>query len=79
MPGRDSVKEALNKKGAYGKDIDLEMYEEGSKDADQISDLDSSEYKRYMEQVGVVADEMARSGSLLFIDNGMSHCSPKIQ
>ena len=74
-----SVKEALNKKGAYGADLDLDHYEEGSKDSVQIDDLQSSKYKDYMEKVGVVADEMNRSGTLMFIDNGMSHCSSSQQ
>ena len=73
------MKEALNKKGAYGADLDLDHYEEGSKDSVQIDDLQSSKYKDYMEKVGVVADEMNRSGTLMFIDNGMSHCSSSQQ
>ena len=68
-----SVKEALNKKGAYGADLDLEHYDEGSGDARTIDDLQSSEYKDYMEKVGIVADEINRSGTLMFIDNGISH------
>ena len=79
MPSKDDVRQALDKKGVYGKDIDLERYDEGDKDATEITDLESSEYKRYMENVGVVADEMARSGTLMFINNAMSHCSPKVQ
>ena len=80
MSGKDdSVREALGKKGAYGKDIDLDAYDEGERDADSVQDLEDSEYRRYMENVGVVADEMERSGTLMFIDNGMSHCSPKTQ
>ena len=79
MPSKDDVRQALDKKGVYGKDIDLERFDEGDKDAVEIADLESSEYKRYMENVGVVADEMARSGTLMFINNAMSHCSPKVQ
>ena len=79
MPIDDKVKQALGKKGAYGKDIDLDEYDEGDRDSEQIADLESTKYKEYMEHVGVVADEMARSGTLMFIDNGMSHCSPKVQ
>lgn len=79
MPDNQSVKEALNKKGAFGADIDLERYEEGTYEPEQIDDLQSSDYKKYMENVGVVADEMNRAGTLMFIDNGMSHCSAKPQ
>lgn len=79
MPDNQSVKEALNKKGAFGADIDLERYEEGTYEPEQIDDLQSSDYKKYMENAGVVADEMNRAGTLMFIDNGMSHCSAKPQ
>lgn len=75
MPAdNQSVKEALGKKGAYGADLDLDRYDEGTKAPEQIDDLQSSGYKDYLEKVGVVADEMNRSGTLMFIDNGMSHC-----
>ena len=75
MPAdNQSVKEALDKKGAYGADLDLDRYDEGTKAPEQIDDLQSSGYKDYLEKVGVVADEMNRSGTLMFIDNGMSHC-----
>ena len=79
MPDNQSVKEALNKKGAFGTDIDLDSYELGSKDADVVEDLRDSEYEKYMENVGVVSDEINRAGTLMFIDNGMSHCSTKVQ
>lgn len=80
MPAdNQTVKEALNKKAAYGADIDVDKYEEGDREARSIDDLQSSEYKSYMEKVGVVADEMERSGTLLFIDNAPSHCSDKLQ
>ena len=70
-----TVKDALAKKGAFGADIDLDSYSEGSKESVAVDDLQSSDYKKYMERVGVVADEMNRSGTLLFIDNAPSHCS----
>ena len=79
MPYDESVKEALSKKGAYGKDIDIDDYEEGSRDSGTVTDLESSEYRKYMEHVGVVADEMNRSGTLMFLNNTASHCSPKVQ
>ena len=75
----ENIKQALGKKGAYGADLDLEKYEQGTRQPEQIDDIQSSDYKRYMEHVGVVADEMNRSGTLMFIDNGMSHCSTKVQ
>ena len=80
MPSNDSsVKEALDKKAAYGADVDIDHYDEGEREPEFIEDLQSSDYARYMEQVGVVADEMARSGTLTFIDNGMSHRSHHVQ
>ncbi len=69
------VKDALSQKGAYGADVDLDHYDDGTRDSPVIDDLESSEYRKYMEKVGVVADEMNRSGTLLFIDNAPSHCS----
>ena len=74
MPDNQAVRDALSKKGAYGSDLDLDRYEEGSRDPEQIDDLESSDYKQYMEKVGVVSDEINRSGTLMFIDNGLSHC-----
>lgn len=79
MPDDKAVRDALSKKGAYGADIDIDRYDEGSKESKVVDDLESSEYKGYMEKVGVIADEMNRSGTLLFIDNAPSHCSSAVQ
>ncbi len=80
MPDNDkAVRDALDKKAAYGADIDLDRYDEGSRDVERISDVGKSDYKEYMEKVGVVADEMNRSGTLMFIDNGLSHCHAQPQ
>ena len=79
MPDIQSVKEALSKKGAFGADLDIDRYEEGTYEPEQVDDLQSSDYRKYMENVGVVADEINRAGTLMFIDNGMSHCSAKPQ
>lgn len=79
MQDHQAVKDALSKKGAFGADIDLNRFDEGSKESVVIDDLESSDYKKYMERVGVVADEMDRAGTLLFIDNAPSHCSTKPQ
>ena len=73
MPDSQTVKEALSKKGAYGADFDLGHYDETGEQV-VVDDLESSDYRRYMEKVGVVADEINRSGTLLFIDNAPSHC-----
>lgn len=73
------IKDALTKKGAYGADLDLDRYDEGTCEPEQIDDLQNSDFKKYMENVGVVSDEINRAGTLMFIDNGMSHCSAKTQ
>ena len=73
VPDSQTVKEALSKKGAYGADFDLGHYDETGEQV-VVDDLESSDYRRYMEKVGVVADEINRSGTLLFIDNAPSHC-----
>ncbi len=79
MPESQTVKEALNKKAAYGKDLDLEHYDVRADETVKVDDLESSEYRKYMEQVGIMADEIDRTGTLLFVDNNPSHCSTKIQ
>lgn len=79
MPESQTVREALKKKGAYGKDVDLEHYDEDASEQIIVDDLQKSDFKSYMENVGIVADEMERSGTLMFIDNNPSHCSTKIQ
>mgnify|MGYP006873034695 CR=1 FL=1 len=79
MPESQTVKEALNKKAAYGKDLDIDHYDVKANEQVIIDDMENSEYKKYMENVGIVADEMERTGTLLFVDNAPSHCSTKIQ
>ncbi|MDN5357820.1 MAG: SufD family Fe-S cluster assembly protein [Candidatus Methanomethylophilaceae archaeon] len=73
----DRVKEALKKKAAYGEDVDLTKYDVGTRDGPVIEDLGSSknEFKGTMQSVGVTTDEDARSGTIMFIDNSLSHCS----
>lgn len=80
---RDSdtrIKEALSKKAAYGQDVDITEYESGRRDRDVIEDLECSDnvYKDTMKSVGVTSDEEGRSGTIMFIDNTMSHCSPAV-
>ena len=77
--GKDRVKEALNKKGAFGPDVDLSEFEEASieKKIDDLIDADK-DTRQLMEHIGVVADEANRTGTIMFIDNSMSHCSNKV-
>jgi uncharacterized protein len=76
-----TVKNALEKKAAYGPDIDIDRFEEGTYTPEQIEDLDgaSNEIRDRMENVGVMASDDERAGTIMFIDNGMSHCSNKVQ
>ena len=79
MPKSETVLKALDKQAAYGKDIDLEHYGERSDEQITVDDLTKSDYRKYMENVGIMADEIGRSGTLMFIDNRPSHCSPDVQ
>ncbi len=79
MPKSETVKEALAKKGAYGQDLDLDHYDEEANETIKVDDLQNSDFKSYMENVGIVADEIERSGTMMFIDNNPSHCSTKVQ
>lgn len=79
MSNNETVKESLSKKGTFGADLDLDKYVEGTRDPDQIDELKGSRYESYMRNVGIVSDQINRSGTLMFIDNGMSHCSTKYQ
>lgn len=75
-----AVKEALNKKAAYGKDVDLAKYDADCKDSPVIDDLDGSQnkFKDTMASVGISSDESFRAGTVMFIDNAMSHCSSRL-
>jgi Fe-S cluster assembly scaffold protein SufB len=75
------VKKALDKKAAYGSDIDLEKYDEGDRDVEQIEDIRETpeELRKRMINVGVDTDDSEKEGTILFIDNAMSHCSNKAQ
>ena len=74
------VTKALNKKGKYGRDFDLDQYAStSSDDSKEIEDLTktSADMKSQLVNVGVIPDEKERSGTILFIDNAQSHCSTK--
>ncbi len=76
--GEDNgVKKALDKAGAFGPDVDISEYEVGNKDVEQVRELDkaSNEMKETMINVGVTTDGVNRDGTIIFINNGMSHCS----
>jgi uncharacterized protein len=70
---------AAEKKATFGEDFDLDRFEEGSKISKPIEDLQTldEESKRTLLQVGVVPSEEGRSGSLVVLDNAVSHSSLK--
>lgn len=70
---------AVNKKASFGEDFELEKFEEGSKISKPIEDLKTldEESKKTLLQVGIVPSEEGRSGSLLVLDNAVSHSSLK--
>ena len=75
-----SVKEALSKKGAYGPDIDVSGYvhDDTQTRFDDLEKIDG-DTRRVMENVGVVTSEEGRAGTIMFINNKVSHCSVKQQ
>lgn len=79
MIGKDEVKKALGKKSAFGKDVDLEHYEEGSKDCGTIENLEdvSDDLIKDMMHVGINPDGEERDGSIMFLNNSMTHCGSK--
>ncbi|MBO4502572.1 MAG: SufD family Fe-S cluster assembly protein, partial [Candidatus Methanomethylophilus sp.] len=76
-----AVKQALDKKAEYGSDIDLNEYTEGDYEVDAIENIRDTpdDLKKKMENVGVEAEDENKDGSIIFIDNAMSHCSSRQQ
>ncbi len=74
------VEKALGKKSAYGPDVDLSKYEMGPESMDAIDDLSKApeDIRVKMEEVGIMADEKGRDGSLVIINNAVGHCSLNI-
>jgi len=70
---RKRAEAALQKKGAYGEDLDLSRYREGERDLPQASKLDelSDAVQEAMLRSGVVPSEEGREGSMVVIDNTM--------
>ncbi|MCX6651458.1 MAG: SufD family Fe-S cluster assembly protein [Methanomassiliicoccales archaeon] len=69
------AKEALHKAAKFGEDINLEEYEEGSKDlatSDSFEDL-SKDIKQTMLDTGIVPTKQGRSGNFLLMDNTVVH------
>jgi len=71
--------EAKDKKASFGEDIDLEKFEEGSKDipmVDRLAELPEEE-QRTLLSAGVLPSEQGRSGSFVLIDDSVIHSSIK--
>ena len=79
--GDQGVKQALGKAASFGPDVDISDYEVGNRDVEQIKELDktSEDMKETMINVGVTTDNVNRDGTIIFINNGMSHCSNSAQ
>lgn len=77
----EGIKKALDKAAAFGRDVDIAEYEVGERDVEKIDDLGktSDEMKDVMINVGVTTDGANRDGSIIFINNGMSHCSNSVE
>jgi len=74
--GKD-VKNALDKKAAYGPDVDINEYEVSTYSPDKINNIEETNetVKDRMVNVGVTPCKSGRSGTMLFVDNGPSHIS----
>jgi len=74
---RRRAEEALNRKGAFGKDYDLDEFEAASRERDSYESLEevSPEQKQTMMDVGVLPEAEDRSGSLVYMDNAVVHQS----
>ncbi len=78
---REDVEKALGKTAEFGEDVDIERFEEGAYEVEQIDDITATpdDLKKSMINVGVESDDEGKDGSIIFVDNGMSHCSAKPQ
>ncbi len=74
---RRKAENALKKKAAYGEDFDLDEYGIASENAEKTDDLEelSEEDQRTLLNVGFTPSEDNRSGSLIMLDNTVTHTS----
>jgi ABC-type transport system involved in Fe-S cluster assembly, permease component len=74
---RKRAEAALKKTAAYGEDFDLDEYSIASKDVEKTEDLGelSEEDQRTLLNVGFTPSEENRSGSLIMLDNAVTHTS----
>lgn len=78
---KSDVMKALGKKAAAGADVDIERYDEGDYEVEQIENIADTpdDLQKRMLNVGVEVDNREKEDTILFIDNAMSHCSAKAQ
>ncbi|NBK25320.1 MAG: SufD family Fe-S cluster assembly protein, partial [Spirochaetia bacterium] len=76
---KTKAKEALAKKGAFGKDFELDRYDAAPRDLSQVDDLSeiSDDVQKSMVNVGILPSGEGRSGSMLFMDNSVVHSSTR--
>lgn len=74
---RKKAEEALKKSAAYGEDFDLNDYGLAPEEAERADDLEelSEEDQRTLLNVGFTPSEDNRSGSLIMLDNAITHTS----
>lgn len=74
---REKAEKSLKKSAAYGEDFDLDRFKIASKEVkttEKLEDLDE-DTQRILLNVGVVPSGKSRTGSLLMMDNAISHTS----
>jgi Fe-S cluster assembly scaffold protein SufB len=78
---RRKAEAAKEKKAAFGEDIDLERFKEGSKDLEKVKALIElgDEEKQTLLNAGVLPGEEGRSGSFVLMDESVVHSSSKVQ
>jgi Fe-S cluster assembly scaffold protein SufB len=76
---KKKAENAVDKKAAFGEDFELDKFGEASKVEKPVKDLRDldDESKITMSRVGVIPSGEGRSGSLVMLDNAISHLSLK--
>lgn len=76
---KKKAENAIGKKATYGEDFELDKFGEASKVEKQVKNLEDldEESKETMFRVGVIPSGEGRSGSLVMLDNAISHLSLK--
>ncbi|MBN1109917.1 MAG: SufD family Fe-S cluster assembly protein [Methanomassiliicoccales archaeon] len=69
------AKEALRKEASFGEDIDLEEYEEGSRELSTLESLEDlpQDTQRTMLDAGIEPSDKGKAGNFLLMDNTVVH------